>query len=154
TVPAQDNSSRWRMMVTLLPGVGAQPGEPLREDQVIMFVVAQNMAGADAALNQLIWTEVLVGAAVLALVALLGTTGVRRSLRPLLQMERTAQAITRGNLSRRVPEPEGERPRTELGRLARALNTMLEQIESAFAARARSEAAARDAEASARQAEA
>ncbi|HEY8451678.1 MAG: HAMP domain-containing sensor histidine kinase [Micromonosporaceae bacterium] len=153
SVPAQDRSSRWRMIVTLLPTAGAQPGQPLRQDQVIMLVVAQNMAGVDAALNQLIWTEVLVGAAVLGLVVVLGATGVRRSLRPLLQMQRTAQAITGGDLSRRVPEPEGDRPRTELGRLARALNTMLEQIESAFAARARSEAAAREAEARARQSE-
>ncbi len=154
SVPALDDSSRWRMVATVVPAFGAQPGEPLREDQVILLVVAQNMAGVDAALNQLIWTEVLVGTAVLGLVVLLGATGVRRSLRPLLHMQRTAQAITGGDLSRRVPEPEGDRPRTELGRLARALNVKLEQIESAFAARARSEAAAREAEASAREAEA
>jgi two-component system, OmpR family, sensor kinase len=42
-----------------------------------------------------------------------------------------------------VPERD---PRTEVGRLGRALNTMLAQIEAAFGARAASEASARRSE--------
>jgi two-component system OmpR family sensor kinase len=54
-------------------------------------------------------------------------------------MERTATAIARGDLSQRVPELN---PNTELGQLSAALNTMLTQIETAFRARAASEARA------------
>jgi two-component system OmpR family sensor kinase len=99
------------------------------------------MSAIDNAVSRLIWTEVVVGAAVLALLAAAGVAAIRTSLRPLRQIEHTAEAIAAGDLTRRVPEPEpGEPPRTELGRLARALNAMLTQIESAFAARAASEA--------------
>ena len=141
SVAARDDSSRWRVLVTLL-------------SEQDFLVVAQDMSDVDSTMNQLIWIEVLVGAAVLVLLAGLGATIVRRSLRPLVQIERTADAIARGDLTRRVPEPDGELSRTELDRLARALNTMLEQIEAAFAAQARSEVAAREAETSAREAEA
>jgi two-component system OmpR family sensor kinase len=72
---------------------------------------------------------------------------VRTSLRPLQEIEQTAGAIAAGDLTRRVPDPEpdAEEPQSELGRLSRALNTMLTQIEAAFTARAESETAARDA---------
>ena len=64
---------------------------------------------------------------------------VRASLRPLVAIERTAGAIAGGDLTRRVPELD---PRTELGQLSSALNTMLGQIEAAFLARKASEARA------------
>ncbi|WP_327085246.1 HAMP domain-containing protein [Nonomuraea sp. NBC_01738] len=53
---------------------------------------------------------------------------VRRSLRPLGEIEQTAQAIAGGDLSRRVPERDS---RTEMGQLGAALNGMLAQIERA-----------------------
>ncbi|GLW11908.1 two-component sensor histidine kinase [Microtetraspora sp. NBRC 13810] len=77
---------------------------------------------------------------------------VRRSLRPLGEIERTARAIAGGDLSRRVP---ARHPRTEMGRLGRAINGMLVQIEKAFKDRSESEAAAqRSAEAARASAEA
>ena len=57
---------------------------------------------------------------------------VRVSFRPLRAVEDTAEAIARGELAERVP---GDEARTEVGRLARALNTMLGRIEIAFAQR-------------------
>jgi two-component system OmpR family sensor kinase len=77
------------------------------------------------------------------LLAGLGYGAVRSSLRPLAEVEATAAGIAAGDLSRRVPERD---PRTEVGRLGRALNGMLTQIESAFMARSSSEAAARASE--------
>ena len=62
---------------------------------------------------------------------------VRLGLRPLTRIEHTAGAIAAGDLSRRV---EDENPRTEVGRLGGALNTMLGRIEAAFAERQASEA--------------
>jgi two-component system, OmpR family, sensor kinase len=58
-------------------------------------------------------------------------------------MEQTAEAIAAGDLTRRVPDRD---PRTEVGRLAAALNSMLAQIEAAFRARAASETTARRSE--------
>lgn len=80
----------------------------------------------------LLWgagTVILAGSA-------LGYFAVRRSLRPLTDVERTAAAIADGDLSQRVPSlPES----TEVGHLAQALNDMLAQIEEAFAVQAASE---------------
>ncbi len=90
-------------------------------------------------MDRLIFVELLVGAAVLVAIALVGVYVVRASLRPLAEMERTAAAIAGGDLAQRVPELD---PRTELGRFSLSLNTMLAQIEAAFLARAASEARA------------
>src|SRR4029453_3765494 len=65
------------------------------------------------------------------------------ALRPLTKIEQTAAAIAGGDLSRRV---DNDNPNTEVGRLGLALNTMLEQIETAFLARQASEATARRSE--------
>jgi len=66
-----------------------------------------------------------VGAGVLVLLAVVGAAMVRASLRPLREIENTAAAIAQGDLARRVPEyePGYEEPRTEVGHLARSLNT-------------------------------
>jgi two-component system, OmpR family, sensor kinase len=61
---------------------------------------------------------------------------VRLGLRPLEDVEATAESIAAGNLDQRVP---GADQPTEVGRLARALNVMLERIQAAFAARVASE---------------
>ena len=55
---------------------------------------------------------------------------VRRSFRPLRQIERVAGRIASGDLSARVPNTEPST--TEVGSLQRALNTMLQRNEQAF----------------------
>ena len=77
------------------------------------------------------------------LLAVVAYVVVRSSLRPLVGVERTAEAIAAGDLSHRVPEGD---PRTEVGRLAQSFNSMLGQIEAAFRARAESETEARASE--------
>ena len=135
TVQAPDHRMRWRVLVTELPD-GA------------MMAVGQSMADVDEAVTRLVWIDALVGSAVLILLALVGAAIVRTSLRPLIEIERTAAAIAAGDLAQRVPDPEpGDHlPLTELGRLSRALNAMLAQIEAAFTARAASESGARRSE--------
>ncbi len=103
------------------------------------LVFAQNLTNVDQTVDRLVLVEILVGAAVLVALALAGAWMVRASLRPLAAIERTAAAIAGGDLTQRVPELD---PRTELGQLSNALNTMLSQIETAFKARAASEARA------------
>ncbi|MFV2100115.1 ATP-binding protein [Micromonospora sp. LOL_024] len=136
-----DGHTRWRMYYAELPN-----GEVL--------AIGQPLTEVELAVKRLIYIDLLVGGAVLVLLASIGAAIVRTSLKPLVEIERTAAAIAGGDLSRRVPDPEdGEPcPTSELGRLSRALNAMLSQIEMAFTARAASEFAARSAEAVAREA--
>ncbi|WP_431883941.1 HAMP domain-containing sensor histidine kinase [Micromonospora gifhornensis] len=141
TARAQGSEVRWRVLYTQLPN-----GQRV--------AVAQHLIDVDRAVTRLVWIDVLVGGAVLILLASIGAAIVRTSLKPLVEIERTAAAIAGGDLSRRVPDPEHGQPcpTSELGRLSRALNAMLSQIEMAFTARAASESAARSAEAAARDA--
>lgn len=141
TVRARASHIRWRMLYTSLPS-----------GQLAAF--GRQLTDVDQAMKQLIWTDLLVSSGVLLMLALVGAAIVRTSLRPLVQIEQTAAAIAAGDLTRRVPDPEPgcPQPQSELGRLSRALNAMLTQIEAAFTARAVSESAALSAEAAARDA--
>ena len=86
--------------------------------------------------GRLLLIEVLVSAAVIGGLGTAAWWLVRRGLRPLDQMTATAGRIAAGELSERVETTD---PRTEVGQLGQALNTMLSGIEGAFAARAASE---------------
>jgi two-component system OmpR family sensor kinase len=57
-------------------------------------------------------------------------------MRPLEDVEVTAEHIAAGDLSARMPDAN---PHTEVGRLVTSLNAMLTRIENSFAARAESE---------------
>jgi two-component system OmpR family sensor kinase len=132
TVPATGGHGRWRVAV-----------QPLDDGSGGSVVVAASLDPIDATTRQLRLIDLGVSLVVLAVLAGAGAAIVRASLRPLVEIEQTARAIAGGDLTRRVPERD---PRTEVGRLGRALNTMLAQIEAAFGARAASEAAARRSE--------
>lgn len=105
--------------------------------------VAVKLTDIDATVERLVVLQVGIGAAVLVVLGFAGYLVVRRSLRPLREVERTAADIASGDLHRRVPEWD---QRTEVGRLATALNGMLAQIQAAFAATAASEESARRSE--------
>jgi two-component system, OmpR family, sensor kinase len=130
TVPATSGDGRWRVVV-----------EPAGDGANV--IVAASLDGIDSTTRQLRTIDLVVSLVVLVLLAGAGAAIVRASLRPLVGIEQTARAIAAGDLTRRVPDRD---PRTEVGRLGRALNTMLAQIESAFSARAASEASARRSE--------
>ena len=131
TVPSRDGTERWRVVVSVTPnGTGS-------------IAVATPLTGVDSTLNQLVLFDVIIGAAVVIVLAGLSYIAVRHSLRPLVDVEHTAAAIAAGDLTQRVPQGD---PRTEVGRLAGALNGMLSQIESAFRAREASEQEARTSE--------
>ncbi len=133
-------AGQWRVLVT-----------PLKDGSFL--AVAQKMSSVDKAVGKLTSIELISGLAVLAVLIVVAIAIVRASLRPLVTIEQTAEAIAAGDLARRVPqfEPEPGEPRTEVGRLGRALNIMLRQIESAFIARALSESRARHSEVRMRQ---
>lgn len=111
-------------------------------------MVAKSLAKVDATVTRLVALELTVGLLVLAAVTALSTLAVYRSLRPLRQVQTTAAAITAGDLSRRIPEPD---PRTEVGAVGTALNTMLDRLETSFDERQQALAEAQRSEARMRQ---
>ncbi|MEZ0064211.1 two-component system OmpR family sensor kinase [Streptacidiphilus sp. MAP12-20] len=128
TVAADHGGGSWRVLILPLdtrPGAGV--------------VVAVSLDDTDAMLAKLNNGFLVIGAVVLVLLTAAGFFAVRAGLKPLRRIEETAQQIASGHpLSHRVPDADADQ-RTEVGRLARSLNSMLAQIESAFAARTRSE---------------
>ncbi len=101
-----------------------------------VIVVALPLTDLESTLRRLLGIELIVSAAVLVGLGVLSWVMVRRDLRPLESMTKTAGAIAHGDLSQRV-SPVAER--TEVGQLGQAFNTMLDEIEVAFAERAASE---------------
>ncbi|GAB4582845.1 HAMP domain-containing sensor histidine kinase [Nocardia sp. IFM 10818] len=106
--------------------------------------VALRLDGTQSILERLVLLQAVIGALVLAVLAVLARLVIRRSLRPLRQVEQTAAAIAGGDLNRRVPVRGTD---TEVDHLSQSLNTMLTQIQQAFATTAASEEAARASEA-------
>lgn len=123
TVGSVGHGPQWRLRVARVPN----------GDTVIVGLPLTDVA---ANLHYLKWIEFAVSGGVLIVTAAAGLWLVRVGLHPLSAIEDTAEEIAAGDLTRRVPEAS---PRTEVGRLARALNGMLSHIERAFAERQASE---------------
>ncbi|TSD96659.1 HAMP domain-containing histidine kinase [Skermania sp. ID1734] len=105
--------------------------------------VALRLTDNQETVDRLILLQLIIGAIVLSVLGVAAYFVIRRSLRPLAEVERTAAAIAAGDLHRRVPVRGNN---TEVDRLSVALNGMLAQIQRAFAATAASEEAARRSE--------
>jgi two-component system OmpR family sensor kinase len=101
-----------------------------------LLIVAIPLADANATLGRLVGIVVVVASLLLGAIVVAAWVIIRKELRPLDMMAEAATEIAGGDLSRRVIEQD---PRTEVGRLGRALNRMLEHIEQAFDARRASE---------------
>ena len=106
-------------------------------------IVAIPLSDVDATISRLIVLQLAIGAGVVLILGVLSYLLVRSSLRPLRRVEETAHAIAAGNLNMRVPPAAAN---TEVGSLSSSLNTMLGQIQHAFAATAASEQQARASE--------
>jgi len=114
TANAVEESGRYRVRASQEPGSTA------------VLIVARSLRDVDSTLHRLLLIELLVTAGVAAAIVLLGLWIIRLGLRPLAAIGKTADAITAGDLSRRVERAES---RTEVGRLGLALNAMLGRIE-------------------------
>ena len=102
-----------------------------------ILLVARPDSAVGNQVRLLILAEVITGAILLALLALGGRWLISRGLAPLDRMASTADMITsRGDLTARMPDPGDH---AEAGRLAAAINTMLDRIQQAFGARWASE---------------
>ena len=96
------------------------------------LIVATPLGDTAGTLHRLLADELVDTAVALLAAGLLGWWLVHVGLRPLRAMESSADAIAAGELHQRLA---GENGRTEVGRLARALNVMLGRIQTAFAER-------------------
>lgn len=129
-LPGADGAERWR--------AAARPTHG-RDGTVI---AAAPLAESQATIDALRRSSVLSGGVLLVLLTAVGWLALGRGLGPLRQIEHTAAAIAGGDLTRRVPDLAP--PETEIGHLGGSLNTMLGQLEQAFADRAASETRMRD----------
>jgi len=101
------------------------------------LVTAISINPTNDTLASLLKIELGSSAAVVIALLVLGLWTIRRGLRPLEGMARTADVIASGQLGRRV-RPESEK--SEVGRLSAALNAMLAQIEAGFEEKSHTEA--------------
>ncbi|MFG2074481.1 sensor histidine kinase [Nonomuraea maritima] len=113
-------------------------------------VVAISLGDVDATVGRLVLIVVSGGGGTLVVLGFACYWLVRRSLRPLGEIARTANDIAGGDLSRRVPLWAAT---TEVGRLGRSLNVMLARIEEAVREREKAAEAARASATDARRSE-
>ena len=109
--PAGATSARWRR-----PGGGSA------------IVLVRNRT-IESSLSTLLRTLLAVGAAFVAVAAVLGVILAARTLRPVERMRREVDDISGSQLDRRIAEGRAD----ELGRLARAFNRLLARAERATA---------------------
>lgn len=118
-VPSESGATRWRVLsLPLGNGSGS-------------VSIAVDITGVGATVGRLVLIEMAVGLVVLIVSGVAGWALVRRSLRPLDDVERVAATIAAGDLSVRAP---GADPRTEVGSLATSFNTMVDTLAEALSA--------------------
>ncbi|MEV3981066.1 HAMP domain-containing sensor histidine kinase [Nonomuraea sp. NPDC049758] len=113
-------------------------------------VIAISLGDVEGTVARLALIVAFAGGGTLAVLGVACYWLVRRSLRPLREIGRTAKDIAGGDLSRRVPMWAGT---TEVGKLGRSLNGMLAQIESAVREREAAAESARESATAARRSE-
>jgi two-component system, OmpR family, sensor kinase len=114
-------------------GTGKVPDYLVTAYQTKQEVVAVGIPldGLTTTLEKLVQSEAIATVAVIGVMLFASMLLIGVGLRPLTEVERTASAISSGDLTRRVRVTTG---RTEIGRLGLAINAMLDRIEQAFAA--------------------
>ncbi|MEV7978532.1 ATP-binding protein [Streptomyces sp. NPDC086519] len=125
TVPAVSGEGHWRVV-----------WKNARADGTT-YVVALPLDTEEGATSKLLVLNVAVFAVTVVGLIAVGRWVVRLGLLPLTRMEHTAQDITAGDLSVRLPDTD---PRTETGRLGTVLNDMLDRLQQALRQREFSEA--------------
>jgi signal transduction histidine kinase len=113
------------------------PASALAPSGLAIVVIGRPVSDIGSHVPALVVAELITGGVLLALLAICGNWLIGRGLAPLDRMAGTADLITTsGDLAARMPDA-GDRQET--GRLAAAINTMLDRIQHAFGARLRSE---------------
>ena len=126
TVWDTQHGDQWRVV--------AVPRNIVGSADYVTVVVAVDLVSSDRLINQFLVIFLGFGLAVIVLGAALTRLLVTSTFAPLREVEATAAAIADGDFSQRL---QGATPNTEVGRLNRSLNTMLNRIDRAFSDRAR-----------------
>ncbi|MET4703412.1 HAMP domain-containing sensor histidine kinase [Frigoribacterium sp. UYMn621] len=126
TVWDKEHDDQWRIV--------AVPRNIVDSADYVTVVVAVDLVSSDRLINQFLVIFLGFGLAVIVLGAALTRLLVTSTFTPLREVEATAAAIADGDFSQRL---QGATPNTEVGRLNRSLNTMLNRIDRAFSDRAR-----------------
>ncbi len=117
TVGGKTSTTDFRVLVT--------PGGTDNPDTLVVAIPLDDVTNT---VSRLIYTFLAVG---LLIVATLGSVGwwvIRLGLQPIAEVTETADAIAGGDRDKRAPERTES---TEAGRLAKALNVMLDQRDAA-----------------------
>ena len=125
TTGSTSGAGSWQVLV--------RPATGVADD---LLVIAIPSAGVTGALHKLLLIDAGVALGLLAVLSAGSWLVLRRGLRPLEEMATTARSIAAGDLSRRVGPERGP---TEVAQLGQAIDTMLANIETAFALRAATE---------------
>ena len=126
TVGSTTASGDWRVYASPAP----HPAEGYT------VVIAVPTSEVTASLDRLVLIEAIAGLTLLVLLSTGSWLILRHGLRPLENMATSARSISAGDLSQRVTPADGH---SEVGQLGLALNTMLGEIEGAFAEREETE---------------
>jgi two-component system OmpR family sensor kinase len=129
TVASSDGSTSFRVLVRPATSFAGLNGPGLDGAVVITAIP---LTDTIRSLHHLILLDISVGAGVLILLSGAGLLIIRRGLHPLERMALTARAIARGDLSQRASPAGGK---GEVGQLGLAFNSMMGEIQRAFAAR-------------------
>jgi two-component system, OmpR family, sensor kinase len=144
TVPSQSGPDSWRIIAQTVGNYQyVDQNNVPQTAPTATIILAVDLGNINALITRLVLFDVVVGGAIIVVLAAVGAGVVRANLRPLNDIELTAGQIAKGHLDHRVPEGD---PRTEIGSLGRSLNAMLSQIERAFHAQGRAEQAAHESE--------
>lgn len=104
-----------------------------RQSDDSILVIGRSLQPIEGTRQRLLTVLLLATGGALLTAGLAGFVLVRLGLRPLVAVERAAGSITDTDIDRRVP---GETERTEVGRLAIAINRMLARLKAGFDQRA------------------
>jgi two-component system OmpR family sensor kinase len=118
TVDSRSGSERWRAILI------TSPNQPTK------LLVAASLAQVDSTASRLRLAAIGAGVIVLGVLLAAGFWVGRLGLRPIAEVTEVADAIAAGNRSRRVVGTSGK---TEAAHLARAINVMLDEQQSAEA---------------------
>jgi two-component system, OmpR family, sensor kinase len=143
TLPAQSGPDTWRIIATTNTYTVQNLSTGTSQQETLTFVVGVDLGNIGAMTHRLVLFDLIVGGAIVIVLAAVGAAVIQANLRPLNDIELTASQIAKGHLNHRVPERD---PRTEIGSLGHSLNAMLSQIETAFHAQEESEQAAHQSE--------
>jgi two-component system OmpR family sensor kinase len=119
-----------------------------RQSDGRILIIGRSLESIEHTRAQLLVVLLLATAGALVVAATIGLVLVRLGLRPLISVGRAAGEITDTDIDRRVPGPD---ERTEVGRLAIAINHMLDRLQTALDLRSSDLAALQQSEAKMRQ---